>query len=159
MCGSELDSAKLVGGSEVDRQRVLERMHEYLGINARFDWRHLPGLWSAAPEAVFFNLNGHTYKGIAHWARLWQFYEPNVKSSYWTPFDIGGVVSDELAVVWCERNTQSEWVGTEPPPAARTYGTEFISRSTMVFRKEMGDWRVVHVHFSPANTAPRPGGI
>ena len=46
MCGSELDSAKLVGGSEADRRRVLERMHEYLGINARFDWRHLPGLWS-----------------------------------------------------------------------------------------------------------------
>src|SRR6266853_5542246 len=56
MCGSELDSAKLVGGSEADRQRVLERMHEYLGINARFDWRHSPELWSAAPEAVFFVL-------------------------------------------------------------------------------------------------------
>ena len=159
MCESDLDSAKLVGGSEADRQRVLERMHEYLGINARFDWHHLPGLWSAAPGAVFFNLNGHTYKGIEHWTRLWQFYEPNVTSSYWTPFDIGGVVSDELAVVWCERHTKSEWVGKESPPTARTYGTEFISRSTMVFRKEMGDWRVVHVHFSPANTAPRPGGI
>jgi len=159
MGGSELDSAKLVGGSEADRQRVLERMHEYLDINARFDWRQLPGLWSAAPDAVFFNLNGHTYKGIEHWTRLWQFYEPNVKSSYWTPFDIGGVVSGELAVVWCERHTQSEWVGREPPPAARSYGTEFISRSTMVFRKEMGDWRVVHVHFSPASTASRPGGI
>jgi hypothetical protein len=56
MCGSELDSAKLVGGSEADRRRVLERMHEYLGINARFDWGHLPELWSAAPEAVFFVL-------------------------------------------------------------------------------------------------------
>ena len=56
MCGSELDSAKLVGGSEADRQRVLERMHEYLGINARFNWRHSPELWSAAPEAVFFVL-------------------------------------------------------------------------------------------------------
>jgi len=159
MGGSELDSAKLVGGSEADRQRVLERMDEYLDINARFDWRQLPGLWSAAPDAVFFNLNGHTYKGIEHWTRLWQFYEPNVKSSYWTPFDIGGVVSGELAVVWCERHTQSEWVGREPPPAARSYGTEFISRSTMVFRKEMGDWRVVHVHFSPASTVSRPGGI
>jgi hypothetical protein len=159
MSGPELNSAKLVGGSETDRRRVLERVHEYLDVNARFDWRRLPGLWSDAPEAVFFNLNGHTYKGIEHWTRLWQFYEPNVKSSYWTPFDIGGVVSDELAVIWCERHTQSEWVGSEPPPAARTYGTEFISRSTMVFRKEGGDWRVVHVHFSPAATAPRPGGV
>src|SRR5712671_7474400 len=52
MCGSELDSAKLVGGSEADRQRVLERMHEYLGINARFDWRYLPGPCRPDPAAV-----------------------------------------------------------------------------------------------------------
>jgi hypothetical protein len=159
MAGPELDPAKLVGGSEADRRRVLERLNEYLDINGRFDWRKLPGLWSAAPEAVFFNLNGHTYKGIEHWTRLWQFYEPNVKSSYWTPFDIGGTVSDGLAVVWCERHTQSDWVGSEPPPQGRMYGGEFISRATMVFRKEDGDWRVVHVHFSPASTAPRPGGV
>jgi hypothetical protein len=29
----------------------------------------------------------------------------------------------------------------------------------MVFRKEDGDWRVVHVHFSEAATTPRPGGV
>ena len=38
-------------------------------------------------------------------------------------------------------------------------GTEHITRSTMVFRKEDGDWRVVHVHFSEAATTPRPGGV
>lgn len=155
----ELDPSKLVGGSEADRQRVLERMHQYLDVNARFDWEGLQDIWSAKPEAVFFNLNGHTYKGREHWTRLWKFYQNNVKSSYWTPFDIGGVVNDTLAVVWCERHTQSEWVGAEPAPQARRYGTEFISRSTMVFRKEQGDWRVVHVHFSEASTAPRPGGV
>ncbi|HEX3537707.1 MAG TPA: nuclear transport factor 2 family protein [Stellaceae bacterium] len=155
----ELNPSKLVGGSLEDRQRVLERMHEYLEINARFDWEPLQDLWSGAPEAVFFNLNGHTYNGREHWTRLWQFYQNNVKSSYWTPFDIGGVVNESLAVVWCERHTRSEWVGQEPPPAARRYGTEFISRSTMVFRKEDGDWRGVHVHFSEASTAPRPGGV
>jgi ketosteroid isomerase-like protein len=159
MAAPEMDPERLVGGSAADRRRVLERMDEYLDINARFDWVKLQDIWSAAPEAVFFNLNGHTYKGREHWTRLWQFYGGNVASSYWTPFDIGGVVSDDLAVVWCERHTKSEWVGKEPPPAARRYGTEFISRSTMVFRKEAGDWRVVHVHFSEASTAPRPGGV
>ena len=155
----ELDPSKLVGGSLVDRQRVLERMHQYLDVNARFDWEGLQDLWSSAPEAVFFNLNGHTYKGREHWTRLWQFYQSNVKSSYWAPFDLGGVVEDTLAVVWCERHTRSDWIGQEPAPQARRYGSEFISRSTMVFRKEGGDWRVVHVHFSEASTAPRPGGV
>src|SRR5712691_9042074 len=154
-----MSEPNLVGGSARDRERILKLHADYIDANARFDWQKLEPIWSKAPEALFFNLNGHTYKGREHWFRLWKFYRQNVASSYWTPFDIGGVVSDEMAVVWCERHTQSEWVGTEPPPAARTYGTEFISRSTMVFRKEMGDWRVVHVHFSPANTAPRPGSI
>ena len=153
------DGARLVGGSPEDRGRLLERMHEYLDANARFDWVQLQDIWSGAPEAVFFNLNGHTYNGREHWTRLWQFYQKNVTSAYWTPFDIGGVVSDDLAVLWCHRHTKSDWVGSEPPPAARRYGTEHITRSTMVFRKEHGDWRVVHVHFSEASTTPRPGGV
>jgi hypothetical protein len=113
----ELDAARLVSGSEADRSRVLERVHQYLEANASFDWGQLQDLWSGAPEAVFFNLNGHTYKGREHWTRLWQFYQPNVRSGFWMPFDLGGVVSNDLAVVWCERHTQSEWVGRRPAAA------------------------------------------
>jgi len=51
-----------------------------------------------------------------------------------TPADIGGVVSSDLAVVWCHRRTRSEWVGAGPPQQSRRYGAEFTSRSTMVFR-------------------------
>lgn len=109
----ELDAARLVGGSAADRSRVLERVHEYLEANASFDWGQLQEIWSGAPEAVFFNLNGHTYKGREHWTRLWQFYQPNVRSGYWTPFDLGGVVSNDLAVVWCERiRSRNGSVGT-----------------------------------------------
>jgi ketosteroid isomerase-like protein len=153
-----MGEAKLVGGTPEDRRRLLDRMDEYLDLNARFDWEKLQDIWSGAPEAVFFNLNGHTYKGREHWTRLWQYYKDNVASGYWTPFDIGGVVNDDLAVIWCERQTRSEWVGKDPMPS-RPYGKDFVSRSTMVFRKEMGDWRVVHVHFSSASEAPRPGGV
>ena len=49
----ELDTARLVGGSEADRSRVLERVHEYLEANASFDWGQLQDIWSGAPEAVF----------------------------------------------------------------------------------------------------------
>jgi ketosteroid isomerase-like protein len=153
-----MDEACLVGGSAEDRRRILERLDEYLDANGRFDWEKLQDIWSGAPEAVFFNLNGHTYAGREHWTRLWQYYQDNVRSGYWRPFDVGGVVSNDLAVVWCHRHTRSEWVGSDPRPS-RPYGAEFVSRSTMVFRQEAGDWRVVHVHFSPASTAPRPGGI
>jgi hypothetical protein len=49
-----------------------------------------------------------------------------------------------MAVVWCHRRTKRNWTGKEPPPKDIHYGgDEFITRSTMVFRKEVGEWRVV----------------
>ena len=155
-----MSEARLVGGTAEDREAILTLHAQYLDVNTRFDWEHLQPLFSPAPEATFFNLNGHTYNGRDHWTRLWQFYGQHVQSSYWTPFDIGGVVTGDLAVVWCHRHTRRQWTGTEPPPRDLHYNnTAFISRSSMVFRKEEGQWRVVHAHFSPADAGPRPGGI
>ena len=84
--------SNLVGGSKSDREQILKLHADYIDANARFDRDMLDPIWSKAPEATFFNLNGHTYKGRDHWIRLWEFYGQNVSSSYWTPFDIGGVV-------------------------------------------------------------------
>ena len=63
--------ARLTGGSEADRNEIL-RLHErYIDVNTRFDWQNLQPLFSAAPEAAYFNLNGHTYNTRDHWTRLW----------------------------------------------------------------------------------------
>jgi len=150
----------IVGGTEEDRQKLLELHHAYLVANTSFDWDMLEPIWSAAPEATFFNLNGHTYNGRDHWIRLWKYYAQNVQSSFWSPFDIGGVVTGELATIWCHRRTQRKWTGDQPPPQDIHYNEEhFVSRSTLVFRKEDGQWRVVHAHFSPGSATPRPGGV
>ena len=109
--GKTMSESNLVGGSKSDRKQVLDLHADYLDANARFDRDTLDPIWSSAPEALFFNLNGHTYKGRDHWFRLWQYYGQNVHSSYWTPFDIGGVVSDDMAVVWCHRRTKRNWTG------------------------------------------------
>ncbi len=155
-----MDEAKLVGGNEADREEILRLHEKYIDVNTRFDWEGLTPIYSPSEEATYFNLNGHTYRGRDHWIRLWKFYVQNVASSYWTPFDIGGVVTGDLAVVWCHRKTRRKWTGKEPPPRDLNYDdSEFISRSTMVFRKEDGQWRVVHAHFSPADSGPRPGGV
>src|SRR5262249_23957466 len=67
---------------------------------------------------------------------------------------------DDMAVVWCHRRTKRNWTGAAPPPKDIHYGgDEFITRSTMVFRKEAGGWRVVHAHFSEASSGERPGGV
>src|SRR5262245_53264739 len=130
---------QLVGGTPEDRAAILKLHEDYLDANARFDWEKLQPIWSPAPEATFFNLNGHTYNGREHWTRLWKFYVQNVQSSYWSPYDIGGSVSGDMAVVWCHRKTKRRWTGDKPPPRDIHYDeSDFVTRSTMVFRKEDG---------------------
>ena len=92
-----MDEPKLTGGTEADRKEILRLHEKYIDVNTRFDWEGLTPLYSPAPDATYFNLNGHTYNGREHWLRLWKFYGQNVASTYWTPFDIGGVVTGDLA--------------------------------------------------------------
>ena len=155
-----MDEARIIGGSEDDRKQLLELHEQYLVANGTFDWPAIEPLWSRQPHATFFNLNGHTYRGAAHWSRLWAFYVKNVQGSYWTPYDIGGEIDGDMAVIWCHRHCRRNWTGAGKPPRDIHYqGEEFMSRSTMVFHKEDGAWRVVHAHFSVGDTGERPGGV
>src|ERR1051325_7484342 len=67
------------GGSDADRVQVLDALHAYLTANATFDWKTLAGLWSHDPRNVFFNMNGHTYVGLEHWTKLWQYYHDRLE--------------------------------------------------------------------------------
>jgi ketosteroid isomerase-like protein len=107
---------------------------------------------------VFFNLNGHAYRGFDHWARLWAHYRTQFKTTNpWLPFDTRIVIGADMAVVTCQRTSRLEWIGDEPQ--ASFAARELTSRSTEVYAKRDGDWRVIHVHFSPASDEPRPGGV
>ena len=151
----------IVGGTEAERKNLLDLHEQYLVANGKFDWPGIEPIWSEAPHATFFNLNGHTYNGARHWSRLWDFYGKNVKGSYWTPYDIGGEIMGDMAVVWCHRKCTREWTGTtaKPPRDLHYQNQEFMSRSTIVFHKEKGTWRVVHAHFSEGGVGDRPGGV
>ena len=157
----EMPESNLVGGSRHDREQLLKLHADYIDANASFDRKKLDPIWSNAPEAVFFNLNGHTYRGAEHWKKLWAFYGKNVKGSYWTPYDIGGEIKGDMAVIWCHRQSRRNWVGTgaKPPRDIHYQGQEFMSRSTIVFHKENGQWRVIHAHFSEGGIGERPGGV
>jgi len=155
-----MNEAQLTGGTASDRARILELHHAYVDANTGYDWQKLQPIFSAAEDATFFNLNGFTYRGLDHWTRLWKYYVTQVSSTYWTPYDIGGTVGSDVAVVWCHRRTRRSWVGTDRPVKDFNYDDkEFLSRSTIIFRREEGDWRVVHAHFSKGEEGPRPGGV
>ena len=151
---------RLAGGTDADREAVLGKHEAYLQANAVFDWERLQNeIWSRSPAAVFFNMNGRTYVGVEHWVRLWQYYKDHFVSGYWKPFDLGGEIGSEVAVIWCHRQTTRRWSGDGRLDDGVHTDRDYISRSTMVFRKEAGDWRCVHVHFSETVEGDRPGGI
>lgn len=149
-----------IGGSETDREEVASQFDAYLVANSKFDWHHLDSVFSDEPWATYFNLNGHTYNGKEHWTKLWKYYVNQQTTGYWTPFDITGLISGDLATVWCHRNTRSDWFGSDQPMSKRENAKPFVSRSTMIFHREDGTWRCVHVHFSEGKAGePRPGDI
>ena len=85
------------GGSDADRTQVIDALRAYLDANATFDWRTLERTWSHDPRNVFFNMNGHTYVGLAHWTRLWQYYSERVDTGAWEPYDISVLIRGEMA--------------------------------------------------------------
>jgi len=149
-----------LGGSEADRTAVANQHEAYLQANAKFDWEELRGVYSKNPFATYFNLNGHVYEGIEHWIGLWKYYITQQKGGYWTPYEMKGIISGDMAVVWCLRKTKVDWFGSDERLSNRPNNQEFISRSTMTFMREAEGWRCVHVHFSDSATGkPRPGGV
>ena len=148
------------GGSEPDRREILAVFEVYLSANAAFDWDKLAATWSHDPTNVFFNMNGHTYVGLEHWTRLWQYYRQRVDTGWWEPYDVKVLVRGDMALVTCHRRTARRWKG--PESERLSYDADrpaFVSRSTVVMVKEAGGWKTVHVHFSQASPESRPGGV
>jgi ketosteroid isomerase-like protein len=148
------------GGSDADREQVLEALHAYLNANATFDSALLAEIWSHAPSSVFFNMNGHTYVGLAQWTRLWKYYRDRVDTGLWEPYDINVLIRGDMALVTCHRKTQRRWRG--PKSERLAYDVDksaFVSRSTMVMLREPEGWKTVHAHFSKASAGRRPGNI
>jgi len=147
------------GGSDTDHEAILAAHDGYLRANAAFDGPALKPIWSDDPTNVFFNMNGHTYVGLEHWSRLWQYYAQHKESGWWEPFDVKVIVRGEMAVVTCHRKTTSRWRPETGKPDAGHVDKSFISRSTMVLLKQQREWKTVHVHFSEGRDTPRPGNV
>ena len=62
------------GGTPADRQH-LETFYEQLWrANDTLEDETLRPVWSPDPGSVFFNTNGHTYRGLEDWFRIWAHY-------------------------------------------------------------------------------------
>src|SRR5256885_7095277 len=120
------------GGSATDRARILEVHRAYLDANSTFDWKALRPIWSDDPTNVFFNMNGHTYVGLEHWSRLWQYYAQHKESGWWEPFDVKVIVRHDMAVGTCHRQTTSHRRPATGKPGGGHVGKTFISPPALV---------------------------
>jgi ketosteroid isomerase-like protein len=140
-----------------DRDHVLALHQAYLKANEKIDPSLLEGVWDDDPGNIFYNLNGFTYTGLAHWSRLWKYFSPRMEQIVpYTSYDQRVVIEGDVAWITASRFGETRWIGTEPPP--RPDGP-VMSRSTEVLMRTPDGWRVVHTHFSRGSLSPRPGDI
>jgi ketosteroid isomerase-like protein len=144
-------------GDQQEREAVLAAHEGYLRANTDIDPVALRRVWDGDPSNVWFNLSGHTYQGLDHWCKLWDYYRTRIKSARpWTAVDPIVRLKGDAAFVACTRVSEMVWIGDGPAPMQMGLGR---SRSTMIFVRRDGGWKAVHAHFSTASEEPRPGGI
>jgi ketosteroid isomerase-like protein len=147
-----------VNDVEKDRAEVFEVHMRYMHANTVIDSKLLAELWDTDPSNVFFNLTGHNYRGLDHWTKLWDYYTTRFQAKFpWISYDHNIWVDGDVAWLTCMRVSQLGWVGEEPAPMS-TFDP-VVSRGTEIYRRIDGQWKAVHVHYSPAATTPRPGNI
>ena len=56
----------------------MDAHRRYMAANSAVDKDQLARVWDDDPRNVYFNLTGHNYRGLAHWSKLWEYYQPRL---------------------------------------------------------------------------------
>jgi ketosteroid isomerase-like protein len=160
MGGAQMQTTPLLeGGSAEDQQRLLALHEEWLAANSRLDTGAARRLMTSDPTAVFYNINGHTYVGVEHWCRLWDYYRTQFETlESWTACDVKLTIRGDMALITAMRTARLRQIGGDVPSSFVT-GERAVFRGTLVFVREAGDWKIIHGHFAHTSDGPRPGGI
>ncbi|MCW5749049.1 MAG: nuclear transport factor 2 family protein [Alphaproteobacteria bacterium] len=144
------------GGAQADRDALLKLYYDFRLANDGLDNDKLRKVWSAAPQCVYFNTNGHAYHGIDDWLHIWDHYRTRLKlvkpgGSGTIRITIRGdmalITDDDVGRYW-------DWMGAQQKPDFLV-DKPYI-RATQVCLKEPEGWRVIHAHFSSGRRGQRP---
>lgn len=140
------------GGSETDREELLRLHHTFLHANDDLDYQELCTVWDSDPDNRHFNTNGHTYRGLADWENIWNFYRPQFRRvGPYSPGRLRITVRGDMACLAADYvKRDKEWVGHSP-----AHNPPFYRATQVAVRTETG-WKVVHAHFSVQDDGPRP---
>ena len=137
---------------EGDAAEIMRLHREFVDANSPLDSYYLRRRASANPgELVWYNLNGSAYIGQDHIAQLWDTLSANMNEQ---------AVSAELRDERVEVEGDVAWV-----TYLSRYQADFGElgaydggmRSTEIWRRRDGEWRLVHTHFS-AHLPDQMGG-
>ena len=144
------------GGTEKDRDELLALYYAFRLANDALDGEALRRVWSTAPEHVYFNTNGHAYRGLDDWLHIWDHYRTRLKLV--RPGGSGEiriVVRGEMALITDDHVGRFwRWAGSEEEPNF-LIEKPYI-RATQVCLREGGQWKVMHAHFSSGRSGLRP---
>lgn len=142
------------GGTPADRQH-LETFYEQLWrANDTLEDETLRPVWSPDPGSVFFNTNGHTYRGLEDWFRIWAHYRTRlVAPVQGSSEQVRVTVRADMAVIIDEHRSRAlQWVGQGSEP---DYITDYM-RVTVVCLRQHDGWKGIHAHYSSGRDGPRP---
>lgn len=137
------------GGTDEDRQALLDAFLAFWQANNHLDIPALRELWLDSPDSVYYNSNGFTYKGFDDWLGIWRYYAPRfrlVKEA--TLSDVRMIVRGDMAVVMDDGVNRLFEVTGEV--AGRPIASHPVMRGTMVYLRFDEGWKCVHAHYSPA---------
>jgi ketosteroid isomerase-like protein len=136
-----------MAASEFDQ--VVEQQHTALDAFARGDDKPLAALWSKADDVTLGNPFGPFVSGFPQVAETMEAAAAHYREGEASGFDlIAKHVGDDVAyLVEVERLTARM--------GGRADVTPVSLRCTSIFRREEGNWRIVHRHADPITT-PRP---
>jgi ketosteroid isomerase-like protein len=139
-----------------DEQTVLDVHEEWLIANrtADTDWCRA----NMTADGVFCNTNGSRYLGAEHWCQLWDEYRAHIKGDRRTQgeppllisTDVDVTVEGDVAWVTGRNKFYGKFDGERLPEDART---------TEIYRRVDGAWKMVHGHWSWGSPGGPAGGV
>ena len=133
--------------------QVIQQQHSALDAFARGDDKPLAALWSGADDVTLGNPFGPFVRGFPQVAETMEAAAAFYRDGEASGFDlIAKHVGDDVAYLVEVEHFNAKVGGLEDP-------TPVSLRCTSIFRREGGNWRIVHRHADPITTPQSAGSV
>jgi ketosteroid isomerase-like protein len=135
-----------------DEDTILELHHGFVEANKTGDWAYLEAHMAPGPEGFrWYNLNKSIYVGMDHIVRLWKFLVALGGSAVIPITEEQVHVNGDMALVTYLMQFDADFGAMGSVSQA--------TRSTEVWERQDGEWKMVHFHCSEHEPGGWEGGV